>query len=216
VGGVAALREGGSGGAVGAVIRTTPQQLARRLKSRHKATLKGIARGALRGAQRGRTLLVRATPTDQGQLKVGWTVHPGDRSLLSGKRTMKSRLFGGRLADLRNRAPHAGVVERGARPHYVSEEGKQALAAWAMRNMGLRSLVYSGPVKRGTGGRRRLNRDMREAAAREIAEAIAWKIAHEGQKPTYFVKSRLDELYRLTEAEVEKAISLVARQGDKR
>lgn len=36
-----------------------------------------------------------------------------------------------------NDAPHAGLVERGARPHKVSKEGREAIKKWAMIKLGL-------------------------------------------------------------------------------
>lgn len=36
-----------------------------------------------------------------------------------------------------NDAPHAGIVELGARPHPVSKEGREAIKQWAMVKLGL-------------------------------------------------------------------------------
>ena len=36
-----------------------------------------------------------------------------------------------------NDAPHAGIVELGARPHKVSKEGREAIKRWAMIKLGL-------------------------------------------------------------------------------
>lgn len=36
-----------------------------------------------------------------------------------------------------NDAPHSGIVEEGARPHYVSREGVEALKRWCVRKLGL-------------------------------------------------------------------------------
>jgi hypothetical protein len=36
-----------------------------------------------------------------------------------------------------NDAPHAGIVELGARPHPVSKEGREAIKRWAMTKLGL-------------------------------------------------------------------------------
>jgi hypothetical protein len=36
-----------------------------------------------------------------------------------------------------NDAPHAGIVEEGARPHKVSKEGREAIKRWCMIKLGL-------------------------------------------------------------------------------
>lgn len=195
-------------------ISTTPGKLVGQLKSRNRATLQAIARGALRGAQRGRAIVVRETPVDQGQLKNAWKVEPGDKALLLGKGMIARAVrfvMGMTLAELRNTAPHAGIVELGARPHPVSPEGILAIADWAYRNLDLGTVM--GPVKRGAGGRRKMERDAKEAAAMAVAQAIAWKIRKYGQEPTYFVKGCLPALHQAVEVEVAKAIEEVSRRG---
>ena len=194
---------------MGLVIKTTPKKLVQQLKRRNAATLRAIARGALRGAHRGRAIVVKETPVDQGQLKASWRVNPGDQALLRGKSSLRSRIFGGRLASLDNDAPHAGIVELGARPHPVSQEGLQAIADWAIRNLDIG--VSAGPVQKGSGGRRKFQRDERERIAMEIATAIARKIRKYGQEPTYFIKGSLPLLHQAVEIEVTKAIAAVAR-----
>lgn len=193
---------------MGAVIRTTPKHLAALLKKRNEATLGAIARGALRGAQRGRAIVVKETPVDQGEVKAGWKVRPGDPNVLRGKRTLRAKIFGIKLASLDNSAPHAGIVELGARPHGVSEEGMVALTDWVLRHIAIGAVA--GPVRKGGGGRRKFSREQRERIAREIAGRIALKIRKYGQEPTYFVKGCLPLLHGLTEAEVERAIERVA------
>jgi hypothetical protein len=199
---------------MGAVIRTTPGKLAGQLKRRNQATLRAVAVGALRGAHRGRAIIVRETPVDQSQLKQSWKVEPGNAALRRGERASMSRLITQILAELRNMAPHAGIVELGARPHPVSPEGIIALADWAKRVLDLSFTDnVSGPVQIKTGGRRQMRKDAREAAALEIAQRIAWKIRKYGQEPTYFVKGSLPLLLQAVEIEVEKAINEVARSG---
>lgn len=52
---------------------------------------------------------------------------------------------------LTNVAPHAGIVEEGARPHKVSKEGIEAIAKWVRRK--LRKTTYSLKQKRDAQGR---------------------------------------------------------------
>lgn len=169
------------------------------IKGANQAVLNAIFHGSISGAQRARSYLTKRTPTDQGQLRASWKVKAGPVPVAGasggGERTM---------AELKNDAPHAATVELGARPHPVSEEGIEAIARWVMRNHPEASsrVVASGPIQRKSGGRTRLNRDTRYAIALSIARAIAWKILHEGQRPTYFVRDSLPAVRQMVAAEI--------------
>lgn len=65
-------------------------------------------------------------------------------------------------------APHAGMVELGARPHPVGPEARRAIKEWAMRKLGLD-----------------------EEAAERASWGIGHKIETEGQKPTYVVRDSM-------------------------
>jgi hypothetical protein len=88
---------------------------------------------------------------------------------------------------LENSAPHAGVVEMGARPHKVSRAGRQHIAEWAMRKLGL---------------------DEKEAAS--FAFALAKKLEARGQEPTYFTRKELETLAGFIPGEVTAEIRKVA------
>jgi hypothetical protein len=75
-------------------------------------------------------------------------------------------------------APHAGVVEMGARPHWTSVKN---LIPWCMRHF------------------------PRSEAVR-VAYALQAKIAREGQKPTYFMRKTLPIQRRILKAEVEREL----------
>lgn len=208
---------------MGAVIRTTPAKLAGQLKRRNSRTLVAIARGALRGAHRGRAIIVRETPVDQGQLKQAWRVLPGTAPATRGARGAWSRFVNQTLAELRNLAPHAGIVELGARPHSVSPEGWLAIYDWVVRHRLELGLVTAGGARRRVRkGKVAVNNQLPDKGVGldpEIAE-ITWgivrKINREGQEPTYFVKGSLPLLIQAVEIEVAKAINEVSNQGDGR
>ena len=65
-------------------------------------------------------------------------------------------------------APHAGVIELGARPHGVSPEGRQAIAEWCMRKLGVD-----------------------EPTAKSITWAICERLRTEGQEPTYLMRDSM-------------------------
>lgn len=88
------------------------------LKNDLKVQTRGVKRALRRAADRGVDVLRSATPVDQGEMIRAWRVIPrADGSLL-----------------IKNDAPHAGIIERGARPHPVSEEGRLAIRDWAERH----------------------------------------------------------------------------------
>lgn len=157
-------------------IKLTPNELPREMKRRGKKMPKVIERGLRAGARRGAVILRKRTPVGATTaLRRGWQVR---RSFDSGE-----------PAGLANLAPHAGIVEKGARPHPVNREGIAAITHWAVRKLGL----------------------PRDEAAR-VAHAVAHKIRREGQKPTYFVRDSLGDLRDAAKKEVGKAISKQARK----
>lgn len=152
-----------------------PGQLGPALREQAKMFPQAVRRGLIGAARRGQTHMVRKTPTDQGQLRNSWGVRQIPEPTLA------------------NIAPHAGIVERGARPHPVSDAGMLELEAWALRNPEVIAAFQDD-------GKGRLR--TREQAARAAAGAIAWKLRHHGQEPTYFVRNELEALTRYIRPEV--------------
>lgn len=144
-----------------AAIVLKPSQLAGALRAEARFVRGAIRRGAMRSANRGKLLLVQRTKEADkvglGQYINSFEVTPGLSSTV--------------LAMLTNTAPMAGVIELGARPHPVSDEGREAIARWAVRKLGVD-----------------------EAEAKRIAEGVAWKLRHKGQKGTYIFRGAQDEL----------------------
>lgn len=164
------------------------------LRRREAAIRQAIVRGIRSGARRGRATLVRKTPKDQGLMKAAWR----DTATGSGV---------GEVAEVLNDAPYAGVVEMGARPHAVSEEGQLAIFEWAKRNMA----NFIG-VERHRFVKRRF-KSLLDMEAKEIADAIVWRIRKHGQPPTYFIRGSLEQLSREALQEVDREIQAVAKQG---
>jgi hypothetical protein len=157
-----------------------------------RALPQAVRRGAFAGAMRGKAHMPKKTPTDMGQLRNSWRVGT----------------VGG--VSLYNDAPHAGILEQGARPHPVSDVGMLALEAWAMRHPD----VLAAFSDDGKGHLRTM-----EAAARAAAHAVAWKLRHQGQAPTYFTRSEMDSLTKYAKAEIQreikKELSLPPKGGKK-
>jgi hypothetical protein len=171
-----------------------PTQLSAALRGEATGVLQDIRRGARLAAHRGRGLLIATTDakgiTDRGMYRNSFRVLPGD-----GAKT---------LATLVNDSPYAGIIEMGARPHKVSKEGVEAIAAWVRRKLAVGPVVEKvhGPTGKVTRKRARISKD----AAMGIAYAIARKIAREGQKGRFVVGENLQELTRYLQEEVEAQI----------
>lgn len=115
-------------------------------------------------------------------------------------------LLGGNV-DVINDAPHAGIVERGARPHSVSEDGRMALRLWVKRNLGAELRLN---MREQFGKVRRLDF---EAQIDAIVWGICHKLRREGQKPRWIVRDRMPLLERMLKIEVERRLARVAAAG---
>jgi hypothetical protein len=173
----------------------TPEQLGPAMRREAKKVPALLTRAGIRAAQRGKARLVAATDekgiTDMGQYKNSFHVQKGAKDI---------------PAVLFNDAPMAGVIELGARPHPVSQEGIEAIAAWARRKLGLSQVEVSGPVMKGAGGRKKLARSVQNDIAMAIAISIARKIRHEGQKPRFVFKDELGNLRKFWREELERLL----------
>ncbi len=136
------------------------------LRKQAKEMPRQIRKGLRAGVRRGKAVLVRRTPRYLGEMANSWS----DREMSSG-------------AQLHNDAPHAGVVERGARPHGVNAEGREAIEVWFMRQRGLT-----------------------EIEAKAAAAGYIEKLKREGQEGLFIVEKALDELKKLAQVEIERLI----------
>lgn len=149
-------------------MRITPQQVAKVLRG-HVTALPRIAKqAALVSAHRTVGALKKVSPVDTGGFRAAWQVKNSQ------------------LATVENRHPVAGVIERGARPHGVNEEGRAAILAWAIRK-GL---------------------DNPERAV----GAIIRKLERQGQKGLFLLEKQIPDSVRWMQAELER---LLAEQGKK-
>ncbi|HUS27605.1 MAG TPA: HK97 gp10 family phage protein [Kofleriaceae bacterium] len=189
-------------------IRVGLDQLPASLDLGERTIRRAISRGALAGAHRGRAVMVRATPTDQGQLRASWKVKAGAEEFDG---------VGANLAELINDAPHISIVELGARPHAVSREGWEAIYDWVRRHFRSEGGVHV------LGGGGRMVARSKDGRRDPRIEAITWgivrKIKKYGQKPTLFVRNNVDTLrevmaYEL-QRELQRAIANLTPKGGK-
>ena len=144
-------------------IKIDPKRLGSELAKRGRISRKAVERGIQRGMARGRALLVKETPVDVGQMRNAWRV---DKDL-----------------GIINDAPHAGVIEGGARPHKVNAAGRRALEQWAMRQLGVD-----------------------EKTAKAVAQGTINKLAKQGQKGHFIVRDNMPRLQRMVAQEVERKL----------
>lgn len=173
------------------VIKTNPREFPRLVQSRLRSAPRAVEKGMRRGAMRGRTIVSRKTPKDTGQLKASWRVHRFPEIVLA------------------NDAPHAGIVEMGARPHPVNKAGLMAIYRWVYRHrssFGIRAKKRNKKVRKTSSSGRGLDPNIMS-----IANAIAWKIRKHGQRPTYFVRQSLPAMQAAMVQEVVKAVEKHSR-----
>lgn len=196
-------------------FKVKPDEMAGVLRSHARAFPEAVAAGALVAAHRGRTLLVRTSPVDTGMYKNAWRVV--DLAYASERHVI----------ELDNDAPHAGIIELGARPHKVSRAGIEAIAGWVRRKLlrgGYAQIRRSASAESfaAGGGKRKLTASAAayrakaswslDEEATKIAWAIAKKIEKEGQKPTYHLLNSLPKLRRFLIEEVNRQVERVLKR----
>lgn len=188
---------------VGALLRAAGERVPQQLK------------GALRvSAERARGKLVSDSPVDMGVFKNAWAV--------------VSRPTG---VSVINSAPYAGIIERGARPHGVNAEGREAIKRWVMRKLLSKATVAAlGKAARGdavknqafdaamrgvskshgpkyrVGSLKTFRKSAAEAEADRITQLIIYKLQSRGQLPKWIVRSNLPQFLRWMNQEIRKAL----------
>lgn len=152
-----------------------PSEIGRVLLREEKRVKDCAWRGARAASLRAKGHLVDATDergkVHHGHFKAGWdTEQTADGFSVT------------------NDAPHAGIVEMGARPHPVSAEGREAIREWVRQKIFGISQV--------------------EADENDVVDAITYGIVEKlrkyGQEPTYIVRDALPEMTRYLREETER------------
>lgn len=188
-----------------ATIRLKASQVGRELRARDRKVRRAVNRGVREAAHAGRYTLVRATNEAdlvyRGQFKNSWQVRRARRR------------HGFQDWHLENDAPHAGIIERGARPHPVSPEGRAAIMEWVARKVlgmrmskQMRAFVESG----GTAKPWRRSPTRRTREKLQQLQAITWgivrKLNREGQEGRFIVRDNLGNLHEILLRMVERRI----------
>lgn len=169
------------------VIRIEPGRLGVTLVRDQKRRSAAVTRGLEVAKLRAVALLKSLTPVDQGIMRAAWAPS---------------------LDGVKNTAPHAGIIERGARPHAVSREGIEAITQWVIRHAHLFKDVARAKRRRKRDGGATL-----ESEARSIAWAIAAKLKREGQKGHFIVENNLERLVVIVQECVMEALASASRGG---
>lgn len=188
-----------------ATIRLKADQVGRELRARDRKMRQAVNRGVREAVHAGRYHMVRVTNAEdlvyKGQFKNSWDVR------------RSSRRHGFQSWDLANDAPHAGIIERGARPHPVSPEGRAAIMEWVARKvLGMRMSKQMRAFVSSAGASnpwsRRPGRRTREQLAQ--LQAITWGIVNrlkrEGQQGRFIVRDNLDRLHEILLRMVERRV----------
>lgn len=182
------------------VFRADTPAEALEMQRRHRAQFEQMhRRAALKSANQTLRLVVKDSPRDQGEYALAWAV-----AVLSDE------------VQLLNDAPHAGVIENGARP-FTPPIGP--LIEWARRRAG--DLALGGALKIGPQafrvskagnltyrGQASLDPDD-EQEIESFAYAVRQKIARDGLEPKYVMRNRL----KFARESLRKAFEQELRKG---
>lgn len=179
-----------------ATINIKPGTLGATLKAAGKRNRRAVDLGIRAAAHRGVALLKRLTPVDEGIMKNAWAVVGADGN-----------------TRIENLAPHAGIIEGGARPHPVSEEGRLAIEGW-VRRVVLSTFVTDSKSADGSALSRKLNSwEKANADVRAIVERIIWKIRTKGYKGLFLVKGNMNELRAFVFEEIDRYVAKANMEG---
>ena len=189
-----------------AVVKIPPGKLGAFISSKAREQRKAIGVGLRVAAERARARLVEIMPVDLGHLKNAWRVF---RTTSGGFAEMDGYI-------VENDAPHAGVIESGARPHAVGREGIEAIRAWARRNVHL-VVEERGTKRTPKGTSRPLTKREAEGELAWLLDGVVWaivaRIKKEGFKGKHLVRNALPELARMAGEEIDIALDRAVRGG---
>jgi hypothetical protein len=183
-------------------VTIKPGQLGAFITGSAKGQQAAIERGVRIAKHRAKALLQLRTPVDMGVMRAAWTVTKGG---------------------VENSFPLAGVIERGARPHKVSREGREAIYEWVKRKVTLFE-GRIGPHRPGRGKKNHYGRMLTvndvaaigedfDWLAREVAGAIVARIERDGYKGTYFIEESMPDITAILMEEVNRSVQRALLKG---
>ncbi len=151
------------------VVTMFASQVSLQIKKDVEGGRKTVRKAVHNTAEVARNILSRSAPVGWGELKA---------SLRLQKQTSKTE-----LAQVTADAPYAGIIERGARPHPVSKDGRDLIARWAKKKF-----------------------SVTDSEAKGIAFLVARKIAREPTKPRWWFRSKLGDFEQILHKEIARII----------
>lgn len=132
-----------------------------------------MERGLFSGVLRGQHHLMENSPVDTGLYQASWAVNPKSNTHI----------------ELGNSAPHAPIIEYGARPHNAP---LGPLLAWAKRVLKSSSQppYYDEQVQR-------------------LARGVQKKIRERGQEPKHVLTDAIPDLIKMVEEEIAKELERI-------
>jgi hypothetical protein len=184
------------------ILDPGPGKLLEVMKDDLQRSIRAFESAVFRAAEKSIVHLQRKTnligKNDRGQFRSSWFV--------------EKRANGG--WNVVNDAPHAGIIEEGARPHGVNQEGWNAIYEWARRHFRFTTAVTKAP-RRGASGPIQRRRSKPQTVRGDIGDdpflsAVTWgivkKLKKEGQEPTFMVASTIPTMKKIVKEEVERSI----------
>ncbi len=183
-----------------ATFTIKPGELGGLIRSQQKGTLEAIREGSEIAAARVVAYLKTISPVYDGVFKNAWQV-------------MSATAKG--LAGVSNSAPYAGIIEAGARPHGVSQEGVEAIREWVRKTV---TVVATAPSKQHPqGGAKALSHDDANDAfawwVDEITWAIVKKLKEKGQKGRWLVRDNIGKFGNWAGQEINDRIAAYLAKG---
>jgi hypothetical protein len=173
----------------------TPAEVAKLIAETAKKLPDAMRKAAMTSGVRVTAELVDRAPTGvAGVLKAAWAANPKQHFGSNGK---------GKVVSVTNSAPYAGIIERGARPHPVSDEGRRSIKQWVIRK-GIAARAALDPEFAG--------RDESDIAA-IITDGICRKLLMVGQKGRFDVLKLLEPAAAWTRAEFERELDRLIKAG---
>lgn len=170
------------------MIEVSAKDIGKVLATDDKTRRRAMHVGLRRAAHIGRGILVQQATNrgkiDRGQYRAAFRIVREH-----GARALDRRQ--GATYTILNDAPYAGVIELGARPHKVSEAGREAIREWVRRKV----LGFSA------------SEADENAIVDEITMGIVKKLEIKGQQGTFIVRDSLPILRDVAAIEIRRAIS---------
>lgn len=178
-------------------IKVTPEALGDLLRAHPRITSASLLRGAQVEAQRVVAKAKKESVVVDGHFRAAWGVEVRPD-----------------MVRVKNDAPYAGIIERGARPHAVSPEGVEAIRQWVIKKGLVKTLKGPGRGRQGPAQLAPITRKQAlsgafDAEIEEIVHAVVWKLKTKGQQGNFMLERLAKESVGRLQSEVERQLQIM-------